>query len=102
MEAATRDGCGGEIAGLIVADGSGQYYAIAWDDLKPHRVHGAWLAPVAALVHGAEPAAGETDVAGHAGDLSPSASKALLLEVAASTRSLRLAAQRLEAWVLLR
>jgi hypothetical protein len=91
----------GIVAGLIVAIGDDQYIAIAWDDLQPYRVPAAWVAALAALVHGEEPAGGE-EARGHAGAVAPTATHALLIEAAGEMRAHRPAAHRLEAWVLLR
>ena len=90
------------IAGLIVAGGAGRYFAIAWADLQPYRVPGAWVAAVAALVRGEEPAGGATDVRGHVGTIALTGAHALLSEATGDVQRSRLAAQRLEAWALLR
>lgn len=96
------EGRGEAVAGLIVGDGIGGYFAIAWAELEPYRVPAPWVAPVAALVHGAELAGREDDLRGH-GDARPlSAEHALLLEALSAGGRLRLAAQRLEVWALLR
>ncbi len=101
METAATGGRHEAVAGLIVGDGDGQYYAIGWEDLRRYRVPMAWVAAVAAMVHGAELAAGGSDMRGHAaGTLS--AEHALIIEAVGGVGRLRLAAQRLEAWALLR
>jgi hypothetical protein len=102
MEMPMACGCDEGIAGLVIADGAGRYFAIAWDDLQSHRVPAAWAAAVAALVRGEEPAGVGEDVCGHAAALAPGAGHALLVEVAGELRRTRPAAQRLEAWALLR
>jgi hypothetical protein len=89
------------VAGLIVAIGDDQYVAIAWDDLTSYLIPAAWAPAVAALVRGEEPAGGG-DVQAYAGALVQSTTHALLLEAAGEITRHRFAAQRLEAWVLLR
>ena len=102
MDATTDTDRDAATAGLIVAGDAGQYFAIAWADLQPYRVPTAWVAAVAALVRGEEPAGDGADVRGHAGTAALTAAHALLVEAIGEMRMARLAAQRLEAWVLLR
>jgi hypothetical protein len=102
MEEDTRDGGGDALAGLVVGDGHGRYFAIAWADVRRYRVPAAWVASVEALVRGAEPIDPADDLRGHAGTCTLSTEHALLVEAIAESGGLRLAAQRLEAWALLR
>jgi hypothetical protein len=102
MEEDTSDGGGDAIAGLIVGDGNGRYFAIAWDEVRRYRVPAAWVASVEALVRGAEPICSANDLRGHADARTQFTDHALLIEAIAEPGGLRLAAQRLEAWVLLR
>lgn len=101
MKTPTDSDCDEIVAGLIVAIGDDQYVAIAWDDLQPYLVPAAWVASVAALVRGEEPAGGE-DVRGYAAAVALTATHALLIEATGEMRGHRPAAHRLEAWVLLR
>jgi hypothetical protein len=89
------------VVGLVIADDTGGFFAIGWDDLRPYRVPAAVAAAVAALVRGEEPAGRRKDVAGAGGTIAPAGMPALLIE-AAELGDRRLAAQRLEAWALLR
>jgi hypothetical protein len=104
MEAGAGDDLSGAIAGVIVEDGEGHFFAIAWDELRRFRVPEAYVAAVSALVHGAEPVSIESDLRGFGGD-EPAAGELRLLEesvAAATLRQGRLAARRSAAWVLLR
>lgn len=89
------------VAGLIVGDGDGRYYAFGWADLEAHRVPATWVAAVAAVVHGAEPTADGDGVLGHAATSLRSAERALISEAIGDPGRLRLTAQRVEAWALL-
>lgn len=86
----------------MVHDGGGQYYAITWDDLRRHRVPAACVAALVAVVHGAEPANDGDGLRGYADVHIPSAEHTLLSEAISVGRRFRLAAQRLDAWALLR
>lgn len=102
MEAAPSGGPGDAVAGLVVADGSGRYFAIAWAELARYHVPTDWLATVAAVVHGAEPMERGQGLRGHADARTLSAEHVLLLETLSGRGSLRPAVQRLEAWAVLR
>lgn len=100
------------VAGLIVSDGQGHYFAIAWPDLQRHRVPAGWEAALAVAVSGAEPVTPVLELHGYDTVTSPSPSpvpmptpvpdeQALLLEATTPGR-FRLASRRLEAWLLIR
>jgi hypothetical protein len=104
MEKAATDEDGDMVAGLIVDDGDGHYFAIAWDELPRFRVPESHLTVVEALVHGAEAIAADLDVRGYA-DGEPMRGANALLEEAMTGPARgrgRLAARRLRAWALLR
>lgn len=94
----------GTLAGLIVADHEGGYFALGWEDLLRFRVPVSLHAALDALVRGAEPVAGEPDVRGYAGGAPAGDVSRLLTEALASGAPGRgrLAARRLSAWALLR
>jgi hypothetical protein len=102
MEIDASDEVGAAVAGLIVADGAGRYFAIAWDDLRRFRVPAAWMATVDALVRGAEPVVPADDLGGYADVLALPGALGLLNETVAEADGFRFATQRLEAWALLR
>lgn len=92
------------VAGLIVEDGNGHYFAIAWEALLRFRVPNPYVGAVQALLLGAEPPAGEPEVRGHGGAEPAGGVDPLLAEVVAGTApgGRRLAARRLSTWALLR
>jgi hypothetical protein len=90
------DASGGAVAGLIVADGEGRYFALAWDELRRFRVPAAWMATVDALVRGTEPVVPDGDLWDGADEL------AVLFETVAEADGFRFATHRLQAWALLR
>lgn len=98
---AMRDGVDDAVAGLIISDGQGQYFAIAWPDLQRHRVPAAWAAAVAVAVGGGEPVDPGEDVYAHEATAAVGDDRTLLVEATAPGR-FRLASRRLEAWLLLR
>jgi hypothetical protein len=102
MEAPTAPEGDDSVVGLVIADDAGGFFAIAWDDLQHYRVPAAWATAVAALVRGEEPAASGEDVWGCAGAVALTGAHTLLIRTVTETRRARLAAQRLEAWALVR
>ena len=102
MEMDSSDEIGWAAAGVIVDDGDGHYFAIAWDDLRRFQVPPPWVAAVEALVRGAEPVERDDDLQVSADTLALSGDYALLIEALSAMKGPRLAAQRLEAWALLR
>jgi hypothetical protein len=103
METVACEAGGVTVAGLIVDDGTGQYFAIAWDELLRFRVPARYLAGLEAVVTGAEPVAGG-DVSGFGGDRPAGQANTLIAELAAAAPSdrERFAARRLRVWALLR
>ena len=89
------------VAGMVVHDGTGQYFAIAWEELRCHRVPGACVAALVAVVHGAEPANHGDELQGYADARTLAAEHALLSDAISPAGRFRLAVQRLEAWALL-
>ena len=90
------------VAGLVVSDGTGQYFAIAWAELQRHRVPAACVAALAAVVHGAEPPSHVDELQGYADARALFAEHALLSDAINPAGRFRLAVQWLEAWALLR
>ena len=91
------------MAGLIIEDDEGRYFAIGWEELRRYRVPAASVAAIQALIHGEEPASlAEADTAGYGDETD--ASNALVVAVMgeATATGGRLASRRLGAWVLLR
>jgi hypothetical protein len=88
----------GAVAGLVLTDGGGRYYAIAADDLGRYRVPPIWVSALTAVVHGAERAGDEDGVDGQVmADLTP-AQTAFLHEAIGAAGGFRLAVRRLEVW----
>lgn len=88
------------VAGVIVTDGKGHFFAIGWSDLQRHRVPAGWVPAVAAAVAGGEPV-DVADVHGCESAVAPVDACPMLIETVTPGR-MRLASQRLAAWLLFR
>lgn len=98
METSACDHGAQHVSGLIVDDGDGHYFAIAWSELESFLVP-AWCQPaVETLVQGAEPAGDPDSVRGYAGIENPLVA-AIVAQAAAGGE--RPAVRRVGAWALL-